>query len=339
MLLLTGLILTPLIPSATGRASLVLPLARALAEALRIPDRSPAAAALGLGAWTGAAPLMFVALSGSGTCLLAWGLLPEASRARFSWIQWLVAAGPLGAFLGLGALLLLFALLPAAPVSVPPRERIGLQVALLGPPSAREITMAVILVLTVAGWVVAPWLRLDLASAALLGLLAAAVAGSFDGAALQALDWGMLLFLGAVLSLGRLAAVLGIDAQAGALIQWLLGDRRPGSLGLVLAVALVSLVVRLALEQDLTVLLVSFALIPVASAAGVEPWTVTIALLATSVAWFFPFQTSSYMVARAASEDRLFTHEQARRFALAYAGLTLLGLVLAVPYWRLLGIL
>jgi di/tricarboxylate transporter len=164
VLLLTGLTLTLLIPSATGRPSLVLPLARALAEALRIPDRSAAAAVLGLGAWTGAAPLMFVALSGSGTCLLAWGLLPEASRARFGWIQWLVAAGPLGAFLGLGALLLLFLLLRPAPVSAPPRERIGLQVALLGPLSAREITVAVILAMTVAGWIVAPWLSLDLAS-------------------------------------------------------------------------------------------------------------------------------------------------------------------------------
>ena len=86
------------------------------------------------------------------------------------------------------------------------------------------------------------------------------------------------------------------ERSPGALIQWLLGSRRPGPLGLVLAVALVSLVVRLALEQDLTVLLVSLALIPVASAAGVEPWTVSMALLTTSVAWFLPFQTSSYMV-------------------------------------------
>jgi hypothetical protein len=44
-------------------------------------------------------------------------------------------------------------------------------------------------------------------------------------------------------------------------------------------------------------------------------------------------------VARAASEDRLFSHEQARRFALAYTALTLLGLALAVPHWRVLGLL
>ncbi|HEY7601960.1 MAG TPA: SLC13 family permease, partial [Methylomirabilota bacterium] len=338
-LLLSGLALTPLIPSATGRASLVLPLARALAEALRVPDRSAASAVLGLAAWTGAAPLMFVALSGSGTCLLAWGLLPEASRARVGWVQWLVAALPLGAFLGLGALLLLFKLLRPAHVPPPPSERIGLQVALLGPPSVRETGMALILILTVAGWIAAPWLQVDLATVALLGLLAAAAVGIFDSAALQALDWGMLLFFGVVLSLGRLATALGIDAAAGTLIGELLGPAHPGPLAMVVAAALVSLVLRLLLEQDLTILLASLTLIPVAQAAGVEPWAVTIALLATSVAWLFPFQTSSYMVARAASEDRLFSHEQARRFALAYMAITLLGLALAVPYWRLLGIL
>ena len=208
----------------------------------------------------------------------------------------------------------------------------------LGPPSAREVAVALILALTVAGWIAAPWLHLDLASVALLGLLAAAAVGSFDAVALQALDWSMLLFFGVVLGIGRLAASLGLDAQAGALIQRLLGDSRPGPFGMVLAVAVVSFAVRLVLEQDLTILLVSLALIPVATAAGIEPWTVTIALLATSVVWFLPFQTSSYMVARSASEDRLFSHEQARRFALAYAGLTLLGLALAVPYWRLLGL-
>ena len=337
-LLLSGLALTPLIPSATGRASLVLPLARALTEALRVPERSQASAVLGLAAWTGAGPLMFVALSGSGSCLLAWGLLPEASRARFGWVQWLVAAGPLGAFMGLGSLAVLMLLFRPSAVAPPPRERIGLQVALLGPPSRREVTMAVILALTVAAWISAPWLRLDLATIALLGLLAAAAAGSFDGPTLQALDWGMLLFFGVVLSLGRLATALGVDVAAGALISEVLGPIRPGTLTMVLAAALANIVLRLALEQDLAVLLGSLTLIPVATAAGVEPWAVTIAILATSVAWLLPFQTSSYMVARAASEDRLFSHEQARRYALAYTALTLLGLALSVPYWRLLGL-
>ena len=106
-----------------------------------------------------------------------------------------------------------------------------------------------------------------------------------------------------------------------------------------LAVAGVSLLIRLVLDQDLTVVLVGVTLLPVAPRIGVEPWIVVIALLATSVAWFLPAQTPSYLVAQSASEGRLFSHAQAQRFAFAYTALTLLGLVLSVPYWRLLGLL
>ena len=87
-LLLTGLALTPLVPSSTGRAALTSPLALAVAEALRLPERGRASALLGLGAWVGAGPLMFMFLNGSGTCLLAWGLLPEASRLHFTIPYW-----------------------------------------------------------------------------------------------------------------------------------------------------------------------------------------------------------------------------------------------------------
>ena len=106
-----------------------------------------------------------------------------------------------------------------------------------------------------------------------------------------------------------------------------------------LSVAVASLVVRLALDQDLTVVLLGLALLPVAPRLGVEPWIVVIALLATSVAWFVPSQTTSYLVAQSASEGRLFSHAQAQRFAVVYAALTLVGLALSVPYWRLLKLL
>ena len=80
-------------------------------------------------------------------------------------------------------------------------------------------------------------------------------------------------------------------------------------------------------------------MIPVAPHLGVDPWVVVVTLLATSVAWFLPSQTPSYLVAQSASEGRLFSHAQPRRFAVAYAGLTLGGLALSIPYWRLLGLL
>ena len=338
-LLGTGLALTPLVPSSSGRVSLAEPLALAMAEALRLPERGRTSALLGLAAWLGAGPLMYLFLNGSGTCLLAWGLLPEASRARFTWMQWLVAAAPLGVLVCLGAVMVLFLQLrPEAP-SRPSADRVSLQVAVLGRPRARELLTLAVLALTVAGWIVAPRLHVDLATVALVGLLATVVIGSFDTRSFQGLDWGVIVFFGVVLSIGRLAVALGLDRAAAGSLQALLGDARPGPVVFVLAVALVSVVARLVLEQDLTVLLASLTLLPLASRVGVEPWVVMIAVLATSVAWILPTQTQAYLVAVAASEGRLFSHGQARRFALGYTAVTLAALVACVPYWRWLGLL
>jgi divalent anion:Na+ symporter, DASS family len=212
-------------------------------------------------------------------------------------------------------------------------------VAVLGPVAPREQGTIVILVLTVAGWVAAPWLGLELSTIALLGLLATVALGIFDRPALQSLDWSFLVFFGVVLTVGRLSVTVGLDRAAAGTIDRLLGSAQPGPLLFVLVVAGLCLLIRLALDQDLTVVLVGVTLVPVAPRIGVDPWVVVITVLATSVAWFLPSQTISYLVAQSASEGRLFSHAQAQRFALAYTTLVLIGLALSVPYWRLLGLL
>src|SRR4030095_4994223 len=122
-----------------------------------------------LGSWVGAGTLMFPFLNGSGTCLLAWGLLPETSRAHFSWVGWFVGAAALTIVVAVGLLVLLRTMFPPEPVARLPMQRVRLQVAVLGPVSRRETGMIVILVLTVTGWVAAPWLGLALAALALAG--------------------------------------------------------------------------------------------------------------------------------------------------------------------------
>ena len=198
--------------------------------------------------------------------------------------------------------------------------------------------MIAVLCLTVGGWIAAPFIGLDLATVALLGLLLAVAGGAFDLRAFQGLDWDFLLFIGVVLSIGKLAVGLRLDRAAATAIGGIFQSWTPGTTVFVLAVAVISVLVRLMIEQDLTVVLGGLTLIPVAPALGAHPWLVVIALLATSVAWFVPSQTPSYLVAQAASEHRLFSHEQARRFAVAWTLLTLLGLALCVPYWRMLGL-
>jgi di/tricarboxylate transporter len=344
-LLLTGLLLSPLLPDPRGRAALTGPLALAVAQAARLRDREPAAAVLGLAAWIGSGPLMFLFLSASPVCLLAWGLLPAEQRSQFDWLSWFVAALPFGALTSLGALAALFILLRPQGQSAPSRERLNLQLAVLGPPSPREVAMMAVLALTVAGWFIAPAIHVHVGVVAVFGLFAAVAAGSFDQRSLSQMDWGYLIYYGAALSIAHLAGTLGIwhivGSGAAGWIQWPGGSllASVGPLVFLLGVAIAGLLVRMAIEASQAILLLGLVLVPAGAAIGVNPWVVIVALLAMNNPWFTDRQTPAYAVAYSATDGRLYSHDQARKVAFGYVAVTLTALVLCVPYWRLIGLL
>ena len=226
MLLLTGLLVSPLLPSTMGRASLTAPLALAVADARRLRDNAPAAAALGLAAWIGSTPMTFAFLNASSLCLLAWGLLPEASRARFDWIHWLVAALPLTGLVALGTIAMLFAVLRPRSGSGTTHQQLQVQLAVLGPLSRRERAMIGVLVFTVVGWLLAPLLRVDVAVVGILGLVAAVATGNLDRRALQELDWNFLVLFGVILSATGLVGGLGVDRELAGSLGARLGELR-----------------------------------------------------------------------------------------------------------------
>jgi di/tricarboxylate transporter len=255
------------------------------------------------------------------------------------WIRWAIAAVPLGLFVCVGALLVIFLLLRPSAGLAPSREQVDLQIAVLGPPSRQEIAMMVVLVCTLAGWIFGPMARVDPGIVALLGLVAAVVTGNLDRAALQELDWNFLIYFGVALSMADLTVALGLDRAASGALGGLMGQLGVTPLLFVLGIACLNLLARLVLPQTQAVLIMVLAFIPTAAVVGVDPWIVVITVLVTSTLWFIPNETNAYLVAYSASEGRLFSHAQARKVAFGYAAVCLLGLALAVPYWRWLGLL
>ncbi len=337
-LMLTGVFLGPVLPMAMGRIALTAPLARGVAQALRLRENEPPAAVLGLSAWIGSGPLLFTFLNASPACLLAWALLPEASRRRFDWVHWFLAAAPLTALVAVGSMVAMFLVLRPRLASAVARERIELQLAVMGSPSARELSMIAILVLTLAGWLVGPRIHVDAVTIAVLGLIAAFVTGNLDIHAWRQVDWDYLLFFGVLLGMGRLMGTLGIDRIAGEYAgAWLV---RAGvtPLSFLLLTGLLNIAVAAAIGEQV-VLFLSLALIPIATVLGIDPWVVIIAILSTLLVWIVPSTTPEYLAAHSASEGVLFTHAQARKVAFAHAAVTLVALGVTTLYWRWLGLM
>lgn len=339
MLMLTGVLLGPLLPSSAGRAALTSPFAVAISDALRLPPRHPAAAVLGLSSWIGAGPLRYLFLNASTASLLAWGLMPDEQRLQFDWIRWFTGAFPLALFVAIGSLLTMYALFRPRLEHVAQRERVDTQLAVLGPPSHREWSMLAVLALTVIGWFLAPSLGVHVATVALLGLLAAVAVGNLDKRGLQEMDINLLILIGVALSTAKVAAALGVDRLASAYIGGFVNSVGTNPVTFVVGVGAVTALLRLVLGETQTILFLALALIPVAPTLGVNPWLVVLAIISCSHTWIVPTQDQAYLAAYAASEGRLYSPAQARTMGIAFVGVTLLGLAVTSLYWNAIGLM
>ena len=110
-------------------------------------------------------------------------------------------------------------------------------------------------------------------------------------------------------------------------------------MAIVLAIAALTIVVRLGLGPDQTVLLLCLALIPSAPVLGIDPWVAIVIVLACSSSWLLPTQMPSYMAAYSATEGRLYTPGHAQLAAFGFIAVLLVALAVTVPYWQVLGLL
>lgn len=333
----TGIVLTPLLPLAMARAAVTGPLAESVSETLKVPDRSLASARLGLSAWTGAGPFIFLFLNGSPVCLMAWSLMPLKDQIEFTWLRWLLAAAPLGAIVAVGSFLAMRALFRSGPVPAPSRDPIRLQRAILGPPSRRELAILAIVGLMLAGWIVGPRFLWQPGVVALFAFIAIMVATGVSN--LMDLDWEYLVFFGVALSIADVADGLQLDKIVGEAAAGSLAQLGLGGAAFVILAGVLTIVTKSLLAADQAILLLSLALIPVATAVHISPWLAAIAILALGLSWHIPAQSPEYLVAYGATHGRLYSHAQARRLALAYDAIALGGLALCLPYWHLLGLI
>jgi len=304
---------------------------------MKLPERSAASATIGLSAWIGAGPFMFLFLNGSPVCLLAFSIMPPKDQTQFTWLQWFISAAPLAAIIAIGCFVAMRVLLPSGPVAAPARAPVRLQRAILGPLSRREVAILAIVSLMLIGWIVTPVFQWRTGLVALVAFVAVTVVMGVSD--LKNLDWDYLVFFGVALTAVDLADGLGYGKILGDFTASLLSQLGLGSAPFVLLVGVLTILVKSVLTADQAVFLLALPLIPVASNIGISPWLAAVAILALGLSWHVPAQSPEYLVAYGAAHGRLYSHAQARKMAVAYQAIALAGLAVCLPYWHLLGYL
>lgn len=338
-LLAGGLLTTPLVPLAVARVATVAPLSREIARALGYAAQSRAQAALAFAGLIGYGSFSSVFLTGLAMNFFILDLVPAPDRARFGWLQWLVAAAPVGVVVLAGAVVVLLALFRP---EVPPKATADIlrrQERILGPPSRRELVTIVAVSVLLLGLLLQPLIRVDAAWLALASLALAVAGGGLDRERFRgSIDWGFLLLFGVLLGTGGVLHSAGVDRWIGALlvpVAHAVGD--PG----LLAVALAAFVVacRLAIPWIPATLLLSLALVPVAPQLGLTPWVVGLIILVAANTWIHPSQSDFCRLTREATGGVMFTERQGIVAGVAMTAVTLAAIAASVPYWRAMGVL
>jgi citrate:succinate antiporter len=253
----------------------------------------------------------------------------------FSWLRWFaLMAVPYYVLILLGGLYLRVMVgrfePPVEVTDVPPAA----------PLAAAETRTLAVLALTAALWLTDSWHHMSPAIPALIGAIALLCPpfGVLTWKAFEAkLSWGLILTVGASISLARAMTESGAAAWLGQMFVGHLAALSTAPLALLALLVVAVAVVHLAITNlaACMALLIPIA-ITIATAAGLNPLLCGLVVtLAVDAVILYPVQTAANLLAY---ETGYFATADVRRLGLGMLVLTIVVVMLVLPWWALLSL-
>lgn len=340
-LFLTGLAMTPILPSANGRIGLLAPILKDTIDATGIKPGGRAASHLAFAVFSGASLLSHVFLSSKSANFVVYGLLPAQIQQQFSWTYWLQAS----LIIGLSTLVLYFVstklLFKSNESFNISSQQVEAQIETLGPLSSQEWISLVSTVVLLIGIVTAsvhkiqlPWIGLGVLFLVLsLGILKK---NEFR----TEIDWPFLILLGSLVGISEAMSYLGLDTHFGSYLAWM-GDSMKANFSLfILILSGMILLLRFVLPNTTAVAIFATILIPMAESKGINPWIIGAIILNISDAWFFPYQCSYYLqFQELLTKEPLFSEKLILRGNFVSTLIRFFSIYLSLGYFDYMGIL
>ena len=338
-----GQLLGPAVPNATSRVIIIAPMLRELIEAMGYTPKSKGAVGLAMAALIGFGQMAATTLTSGTTSVLVAAILPAQVRGDINWITWTIYGAPFNIIMFAGLLgTILWYYRPAAEARPPSSERaklLALQRALLGPMSRDEKIALWVAIALLAGFITQPLHHVDPGWVAALAVGVLSAARVVTVSTLRAVNWNFALLFGALISLATVFSHTGLDHWVADNVAGIMGDLSSSRVTFVVALALFCFAVSFIVRWQAAAPLVTIALAPVASAAGIHPFIVGLISVVACNPFFIPYQSTTYLALTAGTGGALYTHAQALPTAIAYAFWTVVAAALSVPVWQLLGLM
>ena len=338
-LLLSGYILSPIMPSGNARLSLVLPFYRDMVQGLNLPAKSGAATALMAAAFSGSMLFSPMFLTSKSSNLTAFGMLPVQLQDQFQGLFWLVAAAVAATTVTVVHVVTSRLLFGPGVAAGLPKPRLARQLALLGPVSTAEKAALIGFVFFLVGAATAGWHQVSpawIAAFLLVGLLLLGLLSKKDFQ--QKIDWPLIFFLLSLDGLSRAISYLGLDTSLANSIGGMF-DFVDGRMVFFIPVALgVTLLLRLFLPITAGMVVAAIVLLPIGQAQLLNPWVVIFLTAMFSDIWFMPYQSSSYLQVLGSGLSQHYRQADFLRYNHVMNLSRVLAAYLSIPFWEALGL-
>jgi di/tricarboxylate transporter len=337
---LSGLLMTPVIPSPNGRLVLASPLVLTMSEILGFRKGSDGAVGLSMATLLGYGNMSVAFMNGSFICFFMIGFLPHEVAATITWGYWLKTTWLLSIFFFLLTYLSIVAFYRPREMGELVPSVTDLQLSVLGPLTKEEKISLLAVAITLGGFLTQSWHHVDGAWVTLLSLLILFATSVLDENTLRSrIDWAFLISLGALISFGNVIASSGLPEMvsrgARPYLQLLVGSSFVFLLASVAGVFLL----RLFLPAFPAIVVSLLALVPLGTDMGINPFVIGVIVLLAIEPWLLPHQSLLFQTLWSATEGRLFDHRQTMKSALVHVLVCLLAVAGSIPFWKHVGLI
>lgn len=334
MLLVAGLVLTLIVPSPLGRATMIKPLVDRFLEK-NSASKNTLASVVSV---HGSTLFSTVFLTGNPLNFVLLALLNEQTQGRFDWLGWLLASAVVGMVLLVALMSYLYwsvKKLNIEPVTVLEKKE-------KTPLTLKEYSVIGLYGLLIVGVFTQGVHQIELAWVVLFLALSVFY---FQGVSLSALkqsvDWPTLLFIASVVAWQGMLDHLELT-------QWIQSKvvlfepifEQSFYIGISYLMLMI-IVVRLIIPGAPAFILFGATLLPLATQLGVSPWLMLFILLTLSEAFIFPYQHGVYSMAISQLDGGQLSYHSSWLFRsnIFFLAVKIIAIYLSIPWWQALYLL
>ncbi|WP_114192353.1 SLC13 family permease [Edaphovirga cremea] len=348
-LLLTGLVISPLIPSTTTKSTLMAPFPKAIGEIMGYEKNSRGAGGLFGAMFISAAGMQPVFLSSSFICYAIFALMPESTTAYINWGTWFLNTAIWAtAVLVLHYIAIVILYKPEAHTAHSQATSENVLNEKLPPMSRDEKIVISLLLICIVLWVTERMHGINSGIVATVALCILVATNVLDRKSFKShIVWDALFMLGGVLNLSTVLPYLKVDKWLGNALGPTIVPLMSENVYFFLTVlAVVVYLIRfIIVSQTALVTVFTLIFIPFCGPAGISPWVIGFVTLAACGVWNVKYHSITFLAAQyasaAASEDGepYVTHGQMMKLSVVYMIVSIVGTLLSIPFWQWTGLI